>query len=58
MLHDYEIKLDNSKKLKDDTMLDCSMELSLLNKLFKENLIIKAEHIEIRRKILKDYKLF
>ena len=57
MLHDYEIKLDNSKKLKDDTMLDCSMELSLLNNLFRENLITEAEHQEIKRKILKDYKL-
>ena len=58
MLHDYNIEANNSNNLKDNTMLDCSMELSLLNKLFKENLIIKAEHIEIRRKILKDYKLF
>lgn len=57
MLHDYEIKVDNSKQLKDNTMLDCSMELSLLNKLFRENLITEAEHIEIKRKILKDYKL-
>ena len=57
MLHDYEIKLDNSKKLKDDTMLDCSMELSLLNNLFRENLITEAEHQEIKRKILKEYKL-
>ena len=57
MLHDYEIKLDNSKKLKDDTMLDCSMELSLLNNLFRENLIIEAEHIEIKRRVLKSYKL-
>ncbi len=57
MLHDYEIKLDNSKKLKDDTMLDCSMELSLLNNLFREDLITEAEHIEIKRKIIKDYKL-
>ncbi len=57
MLHDYEIELDNSKQLKNNTMLDCSMELSLLNKLFRENLITEAEHIEIKRKILKDYKL-
>jgi len=57
MLHNYEIQVDNSKQLKDNTMLDCSMELSLLNKLFRENLITEAEHIEIKRKILKDYKL-
>ena len=57
MLHDYEIELDNSKQLKDNTMLDCSMELSLLNNLFRENLITEAEHQEIKRKLLKDYKL-
>lgn len=57
MLHDYEIKKDNSKQLKDNTMLNCSMELSLLNNLFRENLIAEAEHQEIKRKILKDYKL-
>ena len=57
MLHDYEIKVDNSKQLKDNTMLDCSMELSLLNNLFRENLITETEHIEIKRRILKDYKL-
>lgn len=57
MLHDYEIKVNNSKQLKDDTMLNCSMELSLLNNLFRENLITEAESIEIKRKILKDYKL-
>lgn len=57
MLHDYKIEIDNSKQLKDNAMLDCSMELSLLNNLFRENLIIEAEYIEIKRKILKDYKL-
>ena len=57
MLHDYEIKVDNSKNLKDNTMLDCSMELSLLNNLFRENLITEAEQQDIKRKILKDYKL-
>lgn len=57
MLHDYEIKVDNSKQLKDNTMLNCSMELSLLNNLFRENLIIEVEYKEIKRKILKDYKL-
>lgn len=57
MLHNYEIKVDNSNDLKDNTMLNCSMELSLLNKLFRENLITEAEHIEIKRKILKGYKL-
>ena len=56
MLHDYEIKVDNSKLLKDNTMLICSMELSLLNNLFRENLITEVEHIEIKRKILKEYK--
>ena len=43
MLHDYEIKVDNSNDLKDNTMLDCSMELSLLNNLFRENVITEAE---------------
>lgn len=57
MLHDYETKVDDSKRLKDNTMLNCSMELSLLNNLFRENLILDSEHIEIKRKILKDYKL-
>ena len=57
MLHDYEIEVDNSKQLKYNTMLNCSMELSLLNNLFRENLITEAEHQEIKRKILKDYKL-
>ena len=57
MLHDYEIKVDNSKLLKDNTMLNCSMELSLLNNLFRENLITEAEHQKIKRKILKDYRL-
>ncbi len=47
MLHDYEIEVDNSKQLKDNTMLNCSMELSLLNDLFRENLTTEAEHIEI-----------
>ena len=56
MLHDYQIEVDNSKQLNDNTMLDCSMELSLLNNLFRENLITEAEHIGIKRKILKDYK--
>lgn len=57
MLHDYEIKVDNSKQLKDKTMLNCSMELSFLNNLFRENLITETEQQEIKRKILKDYKL-
>ena len=57
MLHDYETKVDNSKRLKDNTMLNCSMELSLLNDLFRENLITEAEQQTIKRKILKDYKL-
>ena len=57
MLHDYEIEVNNSKQLKDNTMLNCSMELSLLNNLFRENLITEAEHQEIKEEILKDYKL-
>ncbi len=57
MLHDYEIKINNSNDLKDNNMLDCSMELSLLNNLFRENLITEVEHMEIKRKILKHYKL-
>ena len=57
MLHKYEIEVNNSNNLKDNTMLDCSMELSLLNNLSRENLITEAEHQEIKRKILKDYKL-
>ena len=57
MLHDYVIKIDNSNNLKDNAMLNCSMELSLLNDLFRENLITEAEHQEVKRKILKDYKL-
>lgn len=57
MLHDYKIQVNNSNDLKDNTMLDCSMELSLLNNLFRENLITEAEQKEIKRKILKDYKL-
>ncbi len=57
MLHDYKIEVNNSKNLKDNTMLNCSMELSLLNNLSRENLITEAEQKEIKRKILKDYKL-
>ena len=57
MLYKYEIEVNNSNNLKDNTMLNCSMELSLLNNLFRENLITEAEHQEIKRKILKDYKL-
>ena len=57
MLHDYNIEVNNSNNLKDNTMLNCSMELSLLNNLFRENLITEAEYTETKRKILKDYKL-
>ena len=49
MLHNYKIEVDNSKQLKDNAMLNCSMELSLLNNLLRENLITEAEHIEIKR---------
>ena len=57
MLHDYKIEINNSNNLKDNAMLNCSMELSLLNNLFKENLITESEYQETKRKILKDYKL-
>jgi len=57
MLHKYEIKVNNSSDLKDNDMLNCSMELSLLNNLYRENLIAEAEQQEIKRRILKDYKL-
>lgn len=57
MIHDYEIKVDNLNNLKDNAMLNCSMELSLLNNLFRENLITEAEYQKIKRGILKDYKL-
>ena len=57
MLHDYKIKVNNFKQLNDNDMLDCSMELSLLNNLFRENLVTEAEKQEIERRILKDYKL-
>ena len=57
MLHDYKIEINKSNNLKDNTMLNCSMELSLLNNLFRENLITDLEYQEIKRKILKDHKL-
>ncbi len=57
MLHDYKIEVNNANSLKDNTMLNCSMELSLLNNLFRENLITETEQQEIKRKIIKDYKL-
>ena len=57
MLHDYNVEVNNFKQLKDNTMLDCSMELSLLNNLFRENLVTEAEKQEIKRRILKAYKL-
>ena len=57
MLHDYKIEINKSKQLKDNTMLKCSMELSLLNNLFRENLVTEAEKQEIKRRIIKDYKL-
>lgn len=57
MLHKYKIEVNNSNNLKDNDMLNCSMELLLLNNLFRENLITEAEQQEIKRRILKDYKL-
>ena len=57
MLHDYKIEIDKSKQLNNNAMLDCSMELSLLNNMFREDLITEAEYIEMKREILKDYKL-
>ena len=57
MLHDYEINVNNSSNLKDNAMLNCSMELSLLNNLFRENLITEAEYQEIKRRIIKDLYL-
>ena len=57
MLHDCNVEVNNFKQLKDNTMLKCSMELSLLNNLFRENLVTEAEKQEIKRRILKDYKL-
>ena len=58
MLHDYKIEIDKSKQLNNNAMLNCSMELSLLNNLFRENLITETEKQELKRKVLKDYKLF
>lgn len=49
MLHYYNIEVNNSKQLKDNPMLDCSMELSFLNNLFGENLITEAEYIGIKK---------
>ncbi len=57
MLHNYNIEINNSNDLKDTTMLNCSIVVSLLNNLFRGNLITEAEQQEIKRKILKDYKL-
>ena len=57
MLHKYEIEVNNSNNLKDNYMLNYSMELSLLNNLFRENLITEEEYQEIKRRILEDYKL-
>ena len=43
MLHDYEIEVNNPNNLKDNTMLDCSMELLVLNNLLRGNIITEAE---------------
>lgn len=56
MLHDYNIEISNSNSLKDNTMLNCSMELSLLNNLLRENLITESEYV--KRKILKDINFY
>ena len=56
MLHDYKIEINNSNNLKDNTMLNCSMELSLLNNLFGENLItvkVTAENGNVRTYVIK-----
>ena len=57
MLHKYEIEVNKSNYLKDNDVLNCSMELSFLNNLSRENLITEEEYQEIKRRILKDYKL-
>ena len=50
MLHKYEIEVNNSDDLKDNAMLNCSMELSFLNNLFRENLITEEEYQDITNK--------
>lgn len=57
MLHDYEIKVINSNNSNENTMLDCSMELSLLNILFRDNLITEIEYQDMKTRLLKEYKL-
>ena len=46
MLHKYEIEVNNSNNLKDNDMLNCSMDLSFLNNLFRENLITEQQEIK------------
>ena len=57
MLHDYEIRVINLNNTNDNTMLDCSMELSLLNTLFRDDLITKIEYQDMKTRLLKEYKL-
>lgn len=46
MLHNYKIKVDNSNNLKDNAMLNCSMELSLLIREIHKILMtgVRGEH--------------
>lgn len=57
MLHDYEIRVINLNNTNDNTMLDCSMELSLLNALFRDDLITEIEYQDMKTRLLKEYKL-
>ena len=57
MLHDYEIRVINLNNTNDNTMLDCSMELSLLNTLFRDDLITEIEYQDMKTRLLKEYKL-
>lgn len=57
MLHDYEIKVINPNNSNDNTMLNCSMELSLLNTLFRAKLITELEYQNMKTRLLKEYKL-
>ena len=52
MLHDYNIEVNNSNDLKDNTILNCSMELLLLNNLL--NLIILFKNCRVILAVLFD----